>query len=135
MVIVITETSWSRSFCGEGVARPLTQEELQHASQKPAGGHVNLGPEAFPTAGPSSNWTFPQRFGTLLGRGYLHIFFKWLALQLPFQLLLYSVAAAWELSNNPEPKATISRRTFQQYCRICDIIASDIRLQGDNYTS
>lgn len=45
------------------VARRLTRQEMQHVSQ---------GPTAVPSTGPSSNWTFPQRSGTLLGCGHLY---------------------------------------------------------------
>lgn len=69
-------------------------------------------------------WALIEHFPRDLGIGEAvwvpayYIFFKWLALQLPLQLLLYSVVAPWELSNNPVPKATISLRTFLQYYRI-----------------
>lgn len=51
-----------------------------------------------------------------------------------YNSVLYFAAATWEPSNNPEPKAAVSVRTFQQYYRIFDIIASHIMLQGDTYT-
>lgn len=85
-------------------------------------------------------WALIEHFPRGLGIGEAvwvpahYIFFKWLALQLPLQLLLYFVVATWELSNNPGPKATISLRTFLQYYRIFDIIASHIMLQGNIYT-
>lgn len=85
-------------------------------------------------------WALIEHFPRDLGLGKAvwvpahYIFFKWLALQLPLQLLLYFVAATWELCNNPEPKATILLRTSHQYYRIFDIIAVHITLQGDIYT-